>query len=95
MQEGKLSAPTHLLADISEQVVVGQGKAAHLFSQLQSPLGIEREKEHFKGQQGDSKALLLEGGLGAGAGIRVQTCSQASGDQKVPPPPSPSEEQRG
>lgn len=44
-------APSHLLADISEQVVIGQGKAAHLLSQLQCPLGIERETQHFKGQQ--------------------------------------------
>lgn len=42
--------PSYLLADISKQVVISQGKAAHLFSQLQSPLGIEREKEHFRDQ---------------------------------------------
>lgn len=50
-RDGKPPVPRHLLADISEQVVIGQGKAAHLFSQLQSPLGIERKKQHFKGQQ--------------------------------------------
>lgn len=50
VQGTEAPAPGHLLADISEQVVIGQGKAAHLFSQLQSPLGIEREKQHFKGQ---------------------------------------------
>lgn len=43
--------PCYLLADISEQVVISQGKAAHLFSQLQSPLCIEREKQHFRDQQ--------------------------------------------
>ena len=39
--------PTHLLADVSEQVVIDQGKAAYLFSQLQGPLGIERGKTAF------------------------------------------------
>lgn len=29
----------HLLADVSEQVVVGLRKVAHLFSQLHGPLG--------------------------------------------------------
>lgn len=43
--------PSHLLADVSEQVVISQGKAAHLFRQLQSPLRIEREKEHFRDHQ--------------------------------------------
>lgn len=53
--------PSHLLADISEQVVIDQGKAAHLLSQLQSPLGIEREKQHFKDQQGGPRPSFAGG----------------------------------
>lgn len=53
--------PSHLLANISEQVVIDQGKAAHLLSQLQSPLGIEREKQHFKDQQGGPRPSLAGG----------------------------------
>lgn len=60
--------PSYLLADISEQVVISQGKAAHLFSQLQSPLGIEREKQHFRDQQ--LVFLLLRGGQGGRQGGR-------------------------
>lgn len=59
-------SPSHLLADISEQVVIGQGKAAHLFSQFQSPLGIEREKQHFRNQQ--LALLSLREGQGSGQG---------------------------
>ena len=49
--------PSHLLADISEQVVIDQGKAAHLLSQLQSPLGIEREKTAFQRSAGRPQAF--------------------------------------
>lgn len=52
--------PSDLLADISEQVVIGQGKVVHLFSQLQGPLGSKKGKEHFNNQPNGHWSLLLE-----------------------------------
>lgn len=74
-RDGKLPAPRHLLADISEQVVIGQGKAAHLFSQLQSPLGIERKNSISKASS-EIPGPSAGGRVGRGAGIGVQTSSQ-------------------
>ena len=83
--------PSHLLADISEQVVIDQGKAAHLLSQFQSPLGIEREKTAFQRSAGRPQAFSCWREVGrGGAGnlspdLHPQPTGLATSDQRAPP----------